>query len=643
MKKYGFGKSAWVIDDDEPALFLANAVLVQAGFHVRVFNDATVALANAEKGMPDVIVVDLLMPKMTGFEFCSRLREVPGGSDIPVLVTTALDDEESIDQAFQAGATDFATKPLNWAIEVHRLHYLLRGAEVARQLQQKEQESRLAKEEWERTFNSTSEIVTVFDRDLKVLRANAAAVKAAGIGSLEGRHCYELFRGAQEPCAGCGVLEALSTHSARPIETNCGPLGSDYETTVSPMLDASGHVGLLVHVGRDLKERKHLEAELRQAQKMEAIGTLAGGIAHDFNNLLTVIHGFTELIESKQAEQGEVSEEVLAILRAARRGAALAKQLLLFSRRSALEQHMQPVNLNSIVLGVVKMLEPTVAKNIELTHVLAPNLCAIHADVGQMEQVLLNLAVNSAHAMPNGGQMTIKTENVELDEAYCHLHPKVRPGKYVALIVADTGHGMDKKTQERIYEPFFTTKKLGEGSGLGLSVVFGIVRDHGGYISCYSEVGMGTTFRLCFPMMTAPGAVGSIPEDMPRSAPRGTETILVVDDEAPIRLMLERYLAMTGYKTFSANDGDVALQKYAGPERPAAVILDLGMPRMSGWECLKRLKEMDPAVKVLVATGHGGGDVESRVRELGASEFIHKPYNFVELATKLRRILDAAS
>ena len=636
-------KNIWVIDDDETALLLAGEVLTEAGFHVRTFTNAPSALAAAQSKIPDLIVVDVIMPGMDGFEFCTRLRSLPQGAVVPILVTTSLDDTASIDKAYEAGATNFATKPLNWTVEIYRLDYMLRSAKIASDLLQKEHETRLAKEDWERTFDSITDVVTVLDKDLRVLRANKAAAKLFNLPqeALLGRFCHELSQGGNEACLDCPVGQVWSTGLPASAEIKCGPAGNLFEITISPVTDAQGRITHLVHVARDLSEKKELEAELRQAQKMEAVGTLAGGIAHDFNNLLTVVQCCAEMLIADEAEAGRSNENLDAILETAKRGSALTKQLLIFSRKKSNFSQKRPLDLNDSLKSICRMLEKGLAKTVVQQYRLAADLRQINADAGQLEQVVMNLAVNAAHAMPAGGTLTFETQNLQLGPDYCHAHPDAEPGDYVLLSVSDTGHGMDKLTQARIYEPFFTTKKVGEGTGLGLSVVFGIVREHNGFIACYSEVGVGTTFRIYFPA-ASPSAGGLLPAtaDLPAMA-GGSETILVVDDEAPIRGLLERHLTKLGYHVIAAADGEIALRRYTeATQRPHAVILDLGMPNMSGWECLTKLLSFDAQAKVIVASGYGGTDLDSRVLKQGAVGFVRKPYNLQIISQKLRATLD---
>jgi signal transduction histidine kinase/DNA-binding response OmpR family regulator len=636
-------KTVWVIDDDETTLLLAEESLAAAGFRILTFANATSALAAAQAKMPDIIVVDVIMPGMDGFEFCTRLRRLAQGDFVPILVTTSLDDTVSIDKAYEAGATNFATKPLNWAVEIYRLDYMLRSANTARDLAQKEQETRLAKEDWERTFDSISDVVAVLDVDLNILRVNRAATKWLGRPSeaILGRPCHELYHCVAQRCPDCPALRAKATNLPASAEIQCGPAGKLFEITVSPVTDLRGQMTHLVHVGRDLSEKRLLEAELRQAQKMEAIGTLAGGIAHDFNNLLTVIQCCSEMLIGEEAAAGRRREDLETILETTKRGSALTQQLLIFSRKKSNSSQKRLLNLNVVLKNISRMLEKGLPKTVSQQYRLAPDLPQINADSGQLEQVVMNLAVNASHAMPAGGTLTIETRHVHLEPESTHKLPNTEPGDYVLLTVSDTGHGMDKQTQERIYEPFFSTKEVGVGTGLGLSVVFGIVREHNGQISCSSEVGVGTTFRIFFPIAGQRAAEPAPIAAEAQATPGGSETILIVDDEASIRSLLGRHLTRLGYTVITAADGEIASRRYVeASSHPHAVILDLGMPKMSGWECLKKLRSLDPQAKVLVASGYGGTDLDSRALAQGALAFLHKPYNLANISRKLREILD---
>jgi two-component system, cell cycle sensor histidine kinase and response regulator CckA len=389
---------------------------------------------------------------------------------------------------------------------------------------------------------------------------------------------------------------------------------------------------------RDLTLRKALQRQLLQAQKMESIGTLAGGIAHDFNNLLQVIIGYSDMLLFKKNSSDPAYEGLRAIHQAGKDGAELAKRILSFSRR--LEPDARPVNLNNEIRRVKKMLERTVPKMIRIEILLADNLMVVNADASQMEQVLLNLVVNAHHAMPDGGRLTIETANVTLDEEYSRTHLDVEPGDYVLLTVSDTGHGMDRQVMEHIFEPFYTTKGPGEGTGLGLAMVFGIVKSHKGHIICYSEPGTGTAFKIYLPAIAheieyEDSAIRQMPGG-------GTETVLLVDDEQSVRKLGEEMLRMAGYKVFLATNGLEALEVYrSNRNRIALVLLDLMMPEMGGKRCLEELLKIDPKAKVVIASGYSANGPTKDAMEGGAKGFVNKPYGMRQMLEVVRRVLDA--
>ncbi len=638
-------KRVWVVDDDETVLMLAEGVLAELGFQVETFNNPTDALKTIAQRLPDIIILDVMMPGMDGFEFCSRLRSHPASADVPVLMATSLEDHNSITRAYEAGATNFATKPLNWAVETHRLRYMLRVAESAQLLKAKEQETRLAKEDWERTFNSFSDVVTLLSPDLKVIRANAATVKALKqpLEKIIGGRCYELFHCAGEPCENCPILQAIQTGTTVSAEKNYRAPATDYLLTGTPVTDAEGNLLHVVHIARDQTEQKLLEREFLHAQKMEAMGTLAGGIAHDFNNLLMAISGCAEMIRNDAPTGGEQREFADLISESADRGAALSRQLLTFSRKGVAKQEKRSLRFNELIRDLQKMLQRVFPKNITLGTKLAEDLSLIHGSADQLHQVLMNLAVNASHAMPAGGALTLETRNVHLDAAYCRPHPELQPGAFVQVSVSDTGHGMDEQTMQRIYEPFFTTKQVGEGTGLGLAVVYGIIKDHGGLILCHSEVGAGTTFKLLFPVLKAIGGTVTVSPQTKSTAPSGNETLLIVDDEAPIRTVVQRAFSKLGYSVISASDGESALLRFKESDNAIRlVVMDLGMPGMGGWECLKQMRAINLQIPVLLTTGYGGQNLADRARQEGAAGLITKPYQLDEIVRTVRGILDQA-
>jgi PAS domain S-box-containing protein len=391
--------------------------------------------------------------------------------------------------------------------------------------------------------------------------------------------------------------------------------------------------------GRDVTEKKRLEEQLRQAQKMEAVGRLAGGIAHDFNNILTAVIGYNSLLLGRLGEADPARREVAEVEKAAQRAASLTRQLLAFSRQQVLEPKV--VNINRLVAEVDQMLRRLIGEDIDLATVLDAHLGNTKVDSGQLEQVVLNLALNARDAMPHGGKITIETANVDLDENYARQHVTARPGSYVMLAVSDTGCGMDAETQSRVFEPFFTTKEMGKGTGLGLSTVYGIVKQSGGYVWVYSELGRGTTFKIYLPRVE--GDIEQLkPAVLETEIAGGAETILVVEDDEGIRNLICEILEMNGYTVLKASDGNEALALAARSERPIHLtITDVVMPGVDGRELAKRLAIVRPDLKVLFMSGYASDAVlHNGIVEEG-TPFLQKPFTPAALARKVRRVLDS--
>ena len=414
--------------------------------------------------------------------------------------------------------------------------------------------------------------------------------------------------------------------------------GESFVVSVWPRrTDYLGKPALLAFV-LDVTEENRLKAQLVHAQKMEAIGTLAGGVAHDFNNLLQVVLGYSGLLLAKTPPSSRQHDNLQKINSAARRGANLVKELLTFSRKTATSPC--PLDLNHQVTEVGSLLERTIPKMIKIELRLGEDLSIIQADPNQLEQIILNLVVNARDAMPDGGMVTLETQNVVLDHEYCKAHLGAKPGTYVMLSVSDTGHGMNKEVLEHIFEPFYTTKDVGKGTGLGLSMVYGIVKQHDGYISCESRPGHGTTLRIYFP------AVEKEEEEEVReqvdvsSLPGGFETLLMVDDEELVRDLGSDYLRQAGYTVLTASNGREALEVYQeNQDDVCLVLLDLIMPEMGGRKCFKELLKINPKVKVLIVSGYTSDASEKDVFELGAGGFVKKPYDPTKLLQTIRDVL----
>jgi two-component system, cell cycle sensor histidine kinase and response regulator CckA len=415
-----------------------------------------------------------------------------------------------------------------------------------------------------------------------------------------------------------------------------------------PVMDASGELSQIVVTFIDVSDQRRaeedkarLEVQLRQSQRMEAVGKLAGGVAHDFNNLITTMTGYCDLLLDELEEQDNRRNLVTQVRKSADRAASLTRQLLAFSRKQVLEPRL--IDLNRVVRDMDKLLRRLIGEDVALVSRLAPAMRLTYADPGQIEQVVMNLAVNARDAMPEGGTLTIETEIVELDEDYVRERPEVEVGPHVALSMSDTGYGMDESTRSRIFEPFYTTKDVGKGTGLGLSTVYGIVKQSGGHIWVYSEPGRGATFKIYFPLMAAEGEGGerpSPPEGTPISGGRG-ETILVVEDDEDVRFLTTRVLRKQGYDVHEAECADDAMRALKRIDGELHLLLtDVVMPGASGPQLARQVGVLRPMVRVLYMSGYTDNAIVHHGVLNAGTDFLPKPFTAKALARKVREILD---
>ena len=412
------------------------------------------------------------------------------------------------------------------------------------------------------------------------------------------------------------------------------------DATISPVCGPTGEVSNYVAVKRDISRELELEGQLRQAQKMEAVGQMAGGIAHDFNNLLQVIGGYAELSLMEMDEDSRCGQALLEIQEASTRGKTLVSQLLAFSRR----QVIRPVdlNLNDVIKRLVQMIRGLIGEHIELDFIAGHNLATIHADHGLMEQVMMNLCVNARDAMPDGGKIVIETENVLIDGEYARTHTWASVGRYVLLCVTDNGCGMDQRTQEHIFEPFFTTKEVGKGTGLGLSTVFGIIKQHGGHVNTYSELGKGTIFKIYLP--TVERKATQVSRKAPGPVSGGTETLLVAEDDQTVLKLAEHLLTEAGYTVLTARDGVEAVRVFEKHmDEIDGIMLDVVMPQLGGKQAMERIFELRPDVPHLFASGYSENAVHTNFIQKHGLHLISKPYQAETLLRKIREIFDDES
>jgi PAS domain S-box-containing protein len=517
------------------------------------------------------------------------------------------------------------------------------GGHIALAIERRRSEEALRKSEsvFRLLFSHNPLPTWVMDDDtLQFMQVNDAAVRQYGFTPEEFRR-MSMFDLRPEEQQTSPDARARKDDAAARYEGLCKHRKKDGKVIeveiISHQFDYSGRRVRLV-VAQDISERHLLEQQLRQAQKMEAVGRLAGGVAHDFNNLLMVIKGHTELLMNAFPPADHTSRKIAQIDRAADRAAALTKQLLAFSRMQVLQPRV--MNLNGVVEDMGKLLPRLIGEDVELGIRTSPDLGSIRADASQMEQIIMNLAVNARDAMPTGGRLIIETSNADLDRTYNSTHPIVKPGRYVLLAVSDTGTGMDADTQAHIFEPFFTTKEAGKGTGLGLATVYGVVKQSGGFIWVYSEVGKGTSFKIYLPRVEQPEDKGSIPLAF-AEAPRGTETILLAEDEQDVREVAREFLESGGYTVIEAVNGAEALRLATEHEATIDLLVtDMVMPGMTGRELAGRLQQQHSGIGAVYMSGYSEQTAAETAKVDATMRLLTKPFSRGSILRAVREALN---
>lgn len=504
-----------------------------------------------------------------------------------------------------------------------------------------EQELAKSKEEWERTFNSFTDIVTLQDPSMRIIKVNRAGCQTLGLDREDviAHHCYELFHGSVEPCVACPLLETQKDFQSYTREMYHKKLGKTFLVSAAPVLDAKGELEYIAHVAKDISDLKQLEQELFQAQKMEAIGTLAGGIAHDFNNILSGIIGYSELIKSEVSPDSIAGRDIVEVIDAGKRAATLVKQILTFSRKT--ESSKTPLHPHLIVKEALKLLRATLPTTIRIEEDIDSNSGTVLADPTNIHQMVVNLCTNALHAMAEEkGTLSVSLRRQELSAEELTGETEASPGPFVVLSVSDTGCGMDRETLDRIFEPYFTTKEVGTGTGLGLAVVHGIAQSVQGFVRVKSTPGEGSTFAVYIPALQEKDGAGYEPVPIaPRQ--RGHEHILIVDDEAFLVKVTQRQLENLGYRVTGTTDSKDALKKIrTDPDGFDLLITDQTMPGLTGADLARAVKELKPTMPIILCTGHSSVLTKEKSQAMGIDRYIGKPVMGNELSDTVRSLLD---
>lgn len=673
-----------IADDNPTNLKLLRAHLETAGHTVLEARDGVESLDILNRERVDAVISDILMPRMDGYRLCYEMRRQERFKHLPFIIYTSTYTSPGDERlALDVGADKYLKKPASAAALAAALHEVessraerhhaskvtmpevemmkeysqrlvdkleekaIELAATVEQLQASEGQLRESEARFRELAENIEEVLWITDPAKEQIVYVSPAYER-----IFGRTCESLYAGPLTWLEALHPEDRDRVHAAALTKQTRGDYDETYRILkpdgsvrwirdrAFPLRNATGGVYRVVGTAIDITDARKLEEQLRHSQKMDAIGRLSGGVAHDFNNILCVILGHASILQTEDLSVAERADSLQQIAQAGERAATLTRQLLACSRHNVMQR--RPLDLNDVTANMIKMLQRLIGEDIVLQTVYASGGAQVHADPGMMEQVLLNLAVNARDAMPDGGEISILTERVRLDEAGSGQRPNQQTGEFIRLSVRDTGCGIPKEVLPRVFEPFFTTKEAGEGTGLGLATVFGIVEQHHGWIETESEVGRGTTFHIFLPRL-ADSSVQLVGQEAAVRVSGGHETILVVDDEPSIRALTRYTLERYGYRVHEAGNGPAALELWRQECGSVDLLFtDIVMPGgVSGRELAARLLAEKPQLKLIYTSGYPG-DIAGRGLSLREGiNFLQKPYSPLQLAEIVRNALDA--
>jgi PAS domain S-box-containing protein len=631
-----------LVEDSEDDALLLIRYIQRNGFEVIVNRvvDSTTMIESLERQSWDIVIADYALPTFSGLAALEILKEKK--IDIPFIIVSGTIGEDVAVQAMKAGAHDYVMKG-NLARLIPAIQREMDEAEIRRERRQAEDALHESENRYRGLFEGSKDAIYFSTIDDKFIDINPAGIELFGYKSKEELLAADINQNIH--------LDSDRSHRKKKMIHTEG-LIKDFEYTLKrkdgtsaivlettmPARDLHGNIIMYRTILRDVTNQKQLEQQFIQAQKMDSIGILAGGIAHDFNNILGIILGYSSLLEGARTKPQEFSERISVIIQAIERGASLVQQILTFARKA--DVSFRQTNLAKAAFDMLAMLKETFPKIIVMKGVFAQDIPDIYADNNQIHQVLLNLCLNARDAMPDGGALTLTTE-IQTNEQVRERFPAADQENYVCLSVTDTGVGMDEETRLKIFDPFFTTKKDGKGPGLGLSVVYGVMQAHLGFIDVECKLNQGTTFRLYFPVPAA--SIEQIDSQKQKDSLHfeGTERILLVEDEDFLKNMVRLTLESKGYKVHTALDGMTAIEFYKDHKHEIdLVITDFGLPGMTGMDEFKKLTELNPDVKVVITSGFLERDVKNKLLMDGAKAILLKPYQPENILRTIREVLD---